>query len=106
MKKVHNTRSQVLGNTRLDLRYLSLNGEKRIDLSGGTENEPGVEMKESGIISLGCGFEEKMCPCECKAETDYFPGNRLDRRFRIEGIVQESTKNAFKHVRRETIEFE
>ena len=47
-----------------------------------------------------------MCSCEWKAETDYFPGNRLDRRFRIEGIVQESTNNAFKHVRRETIEFE
>ena len=48
---------------------------------------------------------KRMCPCEWKAEIHYFLGNRLDRRFGMEGIVEESTNNPFKHVRRETIEF-
>ena len=47
-----------------------------------------------------------MCPCKWKAEIDYFLGNRLDRMFGKEVIVQEWTNNEFTHMRKETIEFE
>ena len=101
LKKVNNTRFQVLGN-------FILKREKRSDSSGGAENKSSIEMRESVFtkaIDLGADLE-RMYSCEWKAEIDYFLGNRLDRRFRIEGIVQKSTSNAFKHVRRETIKFE
>ena len=65
-------------------------------------------MRENAItktIDLSANLE-RMYSCEWKAEIDYFLGNRLDWRFRVEGIVQKSTSNAFKHVRKETIKFE
>ena len=49
LKKVNNTRSQVLGN-------FILKREKRSDSSGGAENKSSLEMRESGItkaIDLG-----------------------------------------------------
>ena len=49
LKKVNNTRSQVLGN-------FILKREKRSDSSGGAENKSSIEMRESGItkaIDLG-----------------------------------------------------
>ena len=99
LKMVQNNRSHLLGN------FIR---EKRRDSCGRTENIPGIEMKESGITkAIDLDAESKrMCPCEWKAEIHYFLGNRLDRRFGMEGIVEESTNNPFKHVRRETIEFE
>ena len=42
LKKVNNTRSQVLGN-------FILKREERSDSSGGAENESSIEMRESGI---------------------------------------------------------
>ena len=101
LKTIHNTRSQVLGN-------FILKREKRRDSSGGTENKPDVEMRESGIkkvIDLGVDLK-RMCACKWKAEIDYFLGNRLKERFGIRGIVQESTNNVLKHVKQETIKFE
>ena len=73
LKKVNNTRSQVLGN-------FILKREKRSDSSGGAENKFSLEMRESGItkaIDLGADLE-RMYSCEWKAEIDYFLGNRLD----------------------------
>ena len=69
VKKVNNTRSQVLGN-------FILKREKRSDSSGGAENKSSLEMRESGI-TLGADLE-RMYSCEWKAEIDYFLGNRLD----------------------------
>ena len=64
LKKVNNTRSQVLGN-------FIFKREKRSDSS---------ERKESGItkaIDLSADLE-RMYSCEWKAEIDYFLGNRVD----------------------------
>ena len=63
LKKVNNTRSQVLGN-------FILRREKRSDSSGGAENKSSIEMRESGItkaIDLGADLE-RMYSCEWKAE--------------------------------------
>ena len=63
LKKVNNTRSQVLGN-------FILKREKRSDSSGGAENKSSLEMRESGItkaIDLGADLE-RMYSCERKAE--------------------------------------
>ena len=65
LKKVNNTRSQVLGN-------FILKREKRSDSSGGAENKSSLEMRESGItkaINLGADLE-RMYSCEWKAEID------------------------------------
>ena len=67
LKKVNNTRSQILRN-------FILKREKRSDSSGGADNESSIEMRESGItkaIDLGADFE-RMYSCEWKAEIDYF----------------------------------
>ena len=73
LKKVNNTRSQVLGN-------FILKREKRSDSSGGAENESSIEMRENSITKandLGADLE-RMYSCEWKAEIDYFLGNRMD----------------------------
>ena len=72
LKKVSNTRSQVLGN-------FILKREKRSDSSGGAENKSSLEMRESGItkaIDLGADLE-RMYSCEWKAEIDYFLGRSV-----------------------------
>ena len=57
LKKIHNTRSQVLEN-------FIRKGEKRRDSSGGTENEPDIEMRESSITKAIylCADFKGMCP--------------------------------------------
>ena len=65
LKKVNNTRSQVLGN------YI-LKREKRSDAPGGAENKSSIEMREGGItkaIDLGADLE-KMYSCLWKAHID------------------------------------
>ena len=73
LKKVNNTRSQVLGN-------FILKRKKRSDSSGGAENESSIEMRENAItktIDLSADLE-RMYSCEWKAEIDYFVGNCLN----------------------------